>query len=468
VHSASLQIPGLHVQLELHVHLHVGVHLHLQTDLHMHVCNPTCVWYGLQTRSGNKSRPLHREETPVHTDHTTTPSAPAHMAEPPFIHRLLIALTLAVLLVAVVSNGAAYLGGVAFAQNVMQLTPITAYVFGGVIELALAVVAGATFIEAYRLQPTAVFRTATWALSGVSGLFGALFEVMEYLTGDLSLSAAASAAGWRMFAPFLAAGLWELVIHLFCGNRHRAHRAQERRHALLYGFFKAGEAEGLAHGTWRAPVAAARARAAARRIAKHVPRDERDAELGSWLASAQYGEHVRVSVAAIAARTAQKMQGDLVAHEPHLQPAVATPDVQPVAVATPVQIASVQTVAPAPAPAPAPARVQPAVASAPVQPAVAPAVATPVQKDVQNYDARVAAAVQREHRAIVADLPPAQTAPAQPRASVSERRDVVRKFLQEHADATGDAVHKALLAAGHDVKLRTAYNDRDAVKAAMA
>jgi len=87
----------------------------------------------------------------VHTDHTTTPAGPAHLAEPPFIRRLLIALTLAVLLVAVVSNGAAYLGGVAFAQNVMRLEPITAYVFGGVIELALAVVAGATFIEAYCL-----------------------------------------------------------------------------------------------------------------------------------------------------------------------------------------------------------------------------------------------------------------------------------------------------------------------------
>lgn len=394
----------------------------------------------------------------MHTDHTTTHAGPAHLAEPAFIHRLLIALTLAVLLVAVVSNGAAYLGGVAFAQNVMRLEPITAYVFGGVIELALAVVAGATFIEAYRLQPTAVFRTATWALSGVSGLFGALFEVMEYVTGSLSLSAAVSAAGWRLFAPFLAAGLWELVIHLFCGHRHRAHRAQERRHELLYGFFKAGEAEGLAHGTWRAPLAAARARAAARRIAKHVPRTERDTELGAWLSSAQYAEQVRVEVAAIAARTARKMQGDLVAHEMHLQPAVATPEVQPVAqpvaqpeVATPVQIAPVQTVSPAPAPAP-------------VQPEVAPE----VQEDAANYGARVAAAVQREHRAIVADLPPAQTAPAQPRASVSERRQLVRAFLQEHADATGDAVHKALLAAGHDVKLRTAYNDRDAVKAGMA
>lgn len=398
----------------------------------------------------------------MHTDHTTTPAGPAHLAEPAFIHRLLIALTLAVLLVAVVSNGAAYLGGVAFAQNVMRLEPITAYVFGGVIELALAVVAGATFIEAYRLQPTAVFRTATWALSGVSGLFGALFEVMEYVSGSLSLSAAVSAAGWRLFAPFLAAGLWELVIHLFCGHRHRAHRAQERRHELLYGFFKAGEAEGLAHGTWRAPLAAARARAAARRIAKHVPRTERDSELGAWLSSAQYAEQVRVEVAAIAARTARKMQGDLVAHEMHLQPAVATPDVQPVAqpaVATPVQIAPVQTVAPAVA-----TPVAPAPAPAPVQPAVAPE----VHEDVQDYGARVAAAVQREHRAIVADLPPAQTAPAQPRASVSERRQLVRAFLQEHADATGDAVHKALLAAGHDVKLRTAYNDRDAVKAGMA
>lgn len=382
----------------------------------------------------------------MHTDHTTTPTGPAHLAEPAFIHRLLITLTLAVLLVAVVSNGAAYLGGVAFAQNVMQLTPVTAYVFGGVIELALAVVAGATFIEAYRLQPTAVFRTATWALSGVSGLFGALFEVMEYLTGDLSLSAAASAAGWRMFAPFLAAGLWELVIHLFCGNRHRAHRAQERRHALLYGFFKAGEAEGLAHGTWRAPMAAARARAAARRIAKHVPRDERDAELGSWLASAQYGEHVRVSVAAIAARTAHRMQGDLTAHEVQMQdapaPALQTPDVQKV------------QPAPAPVPAPAPAAVQtPATADLQPEPAT----------DVQNYGARVAAAVQREERAILADVQ-AVPAPA-PKASITERRNVVRAFLQEHRDATGDAVHKALVAAGHNTSLRTAYNDRDVVLA---
>jgi hypothetical protein len=389
----------------------------------------------------------------VHNDHTTTPAGPAHLAEPAFIHRLLITLTFAVLLVAVVANGAAYLGGVAFAQNVMQLDPVTSYLFGGVIELALAVVAGATFIEAYRLQPTAVFRTATWVLSGVSGLFGALFEVMEFLAGDLSLSAAASAAGWRMFAPFLAAGLWELVIHLFCGHRHRAHRAQERRHELLYGFFKAGEAEGLAHGTWRAGIAAARARAAARRIAKHVPREERDTELGAWLASAQYGEHVRVSVAAIAARTAQKMQGDLTAHA--LQ------------------------VAPAPAPAPAlqapvvQPELQPAPAVAPAAPALqteaADAVQAPdVQPDVQDYGQRVAAAVQREERAIRADLQPVPRPVVQaPRASITERRDAVRAFLQQNRDATGDAVHEALVAAGHHISLRTAYNDRDVVRAAM-
>ncbi len=396
----------------------------------------------------------------MHTDHTTTPAGPAHLAEPAFIHRLLIALTLAVLLVAVVANGAAYLGGVAFAQNVMQLHPVTSYLFGGVIELALAVVAGATFIEAYRLQPTAVFRTATWVLSGVSGLFGALFEVMEYLAGDLSLSAAASAAGWRMFAPFLAAGLWELVIHLFCGHRHRAHRAQERRHELLYGFFKAGEAEGLAHGTWRASLAAARSRAAARRIAKHVPRGERDAELGAWLASAQYAEQVRVEVATIAARTAEKMQGDLTAHglqvapAPAPAPALQTPDLQPApAVASALQKPVVQTA------------LQVAPAVAPVQPAPADAVQTPdVQTDVQDYGQRVAAAVQREERAIRADLQPVVQAP---RASITERRDAVRAILQKNRDATGDAVHEALVAAGHRISLRTAYNDRDVVKAAM-
>lgn len=385
----------------------------------------------------------------MHTDHTTTPAAPAHLAEPAFIHRLLIALTFAVLLVAVVANGAAYLGGVAFAQNVMQLPEITSYLFGGVIELALAVVAGATFIEAYRLQPTAVFRTATWALSGVSGLFGALFEIMEYLAGNLTLSAAASAAGWRMFAPFLAAGLWELVIHLFCGARHRAHRARESRHTLLYRFFKAGEAEGLAHGTWRAPVAAARARAAARRIAKHVPREERDAELGAWLRSAQYAEQVRVSVAAIAASTAHKMQGDLIA--------VADLQVQP-EVAEDVQTPALQ--------------VAPAVAH-PVAPAVAdlqpaPATAEPATADVQEYDARVAAAVQREASAILADLPTAQRQVATPKgATVTIRREAVREILQNDRRATGEAVHKALLAAGFTASLRTAYSDRDVVLAAM-
>jgi len=372
------------------------------------------------------------------------------MAEPAFIRRLLIALTFAVLLVAVVANGAAYLGGVAFAQNVMQLPEITSYLFGGVIELALAVVAGATFIEAYRLQPTAVFRTATWALSGVSGLFGALFEIMEYLAGNLTLSAAASAAGWRMFAPFLAAGLWELVIHLFCGARHRAHRAQESRHTLLYRFFKAGEAEGLAHGSWRAPLAAARARAAARRIAKHVPREERDAELGAWLRSAQYAEQVRVSVAAIAASTAHKMQGDLIAVADHVQPA-------------PADAAHVQVLQSAPAVA------HPvAVASAPADLQPEPATAGPATADVHEYAARAAAAVQREASAILADLPTARRPVETPKnATVTDRREVVREFLQQHRDATGDMVHKALLAAGFKASLRTAYNDRDVVIAAM-
>jgi hypothetical protein len=388
----------------------------------------------------------------VHTDHTT-PAGPAHTGplhladdpEPAFIRRLLIALTIAVLVVAVVANGAAYLGGVAFTQNVMNLTPITSYVFGGVIELALAVVAAATFIEAYRLQPTALFRTATWALSGISGVFGALFEVMEYLGGHLTLSEGVSAAGWRLFAPFLAAGLWELVIHLFCGGRHRAHRAAEVRHGLLYAFFKAGEAEGLANGTWRASWAAARARAAARKIAKHVPQAERDAQLSAWLESAQYGEEVRVSVATIAARTAQRMRADLVA-----APAADAP-VQPVAPAVQMQELA-QPVAPAP------------VQAEPAHEVHLQDVHTPAA-----YEARVARSVQREAAAMRADIS-ARTAPASPsapRPSITERREVVRAFLQANRSATGDAVHKALLAAGHDVKLRTAYNDRDAVLAGM-
>jgi hypothetical protein len=407
----------------------------------------------------------------VHTDHTT-PAGPAHTGplhladdpEPAFIRRLLIALTIAVLVVAVVANGAAYLGGVAFTQNVMNLTPITSYVFGGVIELALAVVAAATFIEAYRLQPTALFRTATWALSGISGVFGALFEVMEYMGGHLTLSEGVSAAGWRLFAPFLAAGLWELVIHLFCGGRHRAHRAAEVRHGLLYAFFKAGEAEGLANGTWRASWAAARARAAARKIAKHVPQAERDVQLSAWLESARYGEHVRVSVATIAARTAQRMQADLVqaVHAPalHIAAAAASAPVAPAIVAAEMHVQTVHT--------PDVHTAAPATPGATVQ---ADDVHTPdMQARDAQYAARAAQLVQREDDSIRADTT-ALTAPAAPRAprpSVHERRQVVHEFLQGNRGATGEAVHRALVAAGHDVKLRTAYNDRDAVLAGMA
>jgi hypothetical protein len=399
----------------------------------------------------------------VHTDHTPA----QHLAdepEPAFIRRLLIALTTAVVLVAIVANGAAYIGGVAFTQNVMDLEPVTAYVFGGVIELSLAVVAAATFIEAYRLQPTALFRTATWTLSGVSGLFGALFEIMEYVSGDLALAAAVSAAGWRLFAPLLAAGLWELVIHLFCGGRHRAHRAAEYRHGLLYAFFKAGEAEGLANGTWRASLAAARARSAARAIAKHVPQEERDAQLGAWLESARYGEHVRVSVATIAARTAQRMRADLVpaVHAPALHIAAAAPGA-PVAPALVQAEMHVQTVQTPDVHTPAPATHVATVQAGAVQ---------DVQVHGPEYTARAAQLVQREDDSIRADMhTPAQMPPSfppAPRPSISERRQVVREFLQGNRGATGEAVHRALLAAGHDVKLRTAYNDRDAVLAAMA
>lgn len=93
---------------------------------------------------------------------------------------------------------------------------------------------------------------------------------------------------------------------------------------------------------------------------------------------------------------------------------------------------------------------------------------------MQDYEERAADAVQREADAILADVQKMQPRAAQPipapttRTSLTERRDVVRAYLQEHRDATGEAVHKALLAAGHNASLRTAYNDRDIVRAGMA
>lgn len=100
-----------------------------------------------------------------------------------------------------------------------------------------------------------------------------------------------------------------------------------------------------------------------------------------------------------------------------------------------------------------------------VQPVPAPVPAQPVHDEA--YEQRVAAAVQAETDRIRADVP-ATPAPRPSRTSIDERRAVVHKFLQANRDASGRAVHKALLAAGHDVKLRTAYNDRDAVLATMA
>lgn len=87
---------------------------------------------------------------------------------------------------------------------------------------------------------------------------------------------------------------------------------------------------------------------------------------------------------------------------------------------------------------------------------------------MQEYDARVAAAVQREASAILADLPTAQRQVATPKgATVTIRREAVREILQNDRRATGEAVHKALLAAGFTASLRTAYSDRDVVLAAM-
>src|SRR5690606_29210296 len=100
-----------------------------------------------------------------------------------------------------------------------------------------------------------------------------------------------------------------------------------------------------------------------------------------------------------------------------------------------------------------------------VQPVPAPVPAQPVHDEA--YEQRVAAAVQAETDRIRADIP-ATPAPRPARTDIEERRAFVRKFLQANRDASGRAVHNALLAAGHDVKLRTAYNDRDAVLTAMA
>jgi hypothetical protein len=383
-----------------------------------------------------------RKETPMHTPDPRT----AH-PDPAFIRWILAALVISVITVAVVANGAALLGGVAFVRGVMQQPEFVAWTFGGSIELALAVVSGAMFVEAYRLQPTARLRTAVWALSGVSGTFGALFEIMEYLSGHLTFAAALSAAGWRIFAPFLAAGLWELVIHLLCGHRHRAHRAAESRHSMLFKFFRAVEAEGLVNGTWRAPLAAMTARRAGRRIAKHVPPAERDAALATYLASQEYAHGVRVQGAALAAHTNTAMRSDLTTlHSP-------------------------ETIA---APAPAPAQpVHPATAETPqVYTVETPAVQTPATPD-DDYTDRAAVAAQLEAEAITATAPGNVVAIATPRANstsktATARLAFLRELLEQNPNLTGPIALRHLLDAGYDIHERTAYSDLAAAKAVLS
>jgi hypothetical protein len=387
------------------------------------------------------------EGTDMHTPHP-----PTAQSDPAFIRWILAAIILAVIAVAFVANGAALLGGVAFVRSVMQQPEIVAWTFGGSIELALGVVSAAMYVEAYRLQPVGRLRTAVWALSGVSGTFGALFEIMEYLTGHLTLPAALSAAGWRIFAPFLAAGLWELVIYLVCGHRHRAHRAAERRHDIMFKFFKAGERQGLAVGKWHAPIAAMRARAALRTVTRTLHPDEAETLLARYLHGARFGQDVLVQSATLAATTLHRMSNEITPQQ--LQPE----QLQAPALQVQLQSATVQGDEPVQLqPAPTvqgdePVQLQPAPTVQPV-PQAQGNEAEPVQ--AERDDAYTA----RAHAAEAAEV-----------AAIVERRAVVRQLLRDftptsHArKLTGTAVMHALHLRGYQVSERTAYSDLSAVK----
>lgn len=383
--------------------------------------------------------------------HTTTEN-------PKLIRAIVIAIVVIVISVAFVANGAAYMGGVSFVRDVMGFSDRVSYVFGGVLEMALAVFSLATLAYAYMGRPTGKVRIGMMGTAAASAAFGAAHEIHAYATGEMTLASALPGAAWRIGAVVVSVALWELVISLVCGQRARDARATERQHKIMYVYLKRVQLVGLVQGTWFARIARMMERHARMQTAKHVTPEERTAILSKYHESQESSAVISVAMADLARTTNDALSdlGDISA--PQMPAPVAPVARQEIARTTPVarkQDATddvhVQTV-----------HAHDAQDAQPVQPVHVqePRNVSPVQ-EAEGYTRTAAASVASASRAIRADLASASAKPGQGKADPRDRDAciaLIRATWPTREETTGTKTYKMLRDAGYSMGERTAAN----------
>jgi hypothetical protein len=372
-----------------------------------------------------------------------------HTENPRIIKIIVAVIVVAVIAVAIVANGAAYLGGTAFVRDVMGESQTTAYVFGGILEMTLAVLSLTVLARSYMLQPTAGVRAALWAAAVASAAFGAIHEIVAYATGEMTLYQAIPAAAWRVGAVAASVALWELVIKLVCGPRAREARDAENQHKLMYRYLKAVQWVGLTQGTRFASLARMLERRARMQTAKHVTPEQRTAILEKFHESQEASAVISVAMASLAQTTDDALRdlGDVSA--PHLSQPItraalgsmhpASSDAMHVQTVQAVQeVQTVQDVQDVP-------QVQEI---------------SPVQ-EAETYTRTAAATVADRSRAIRADLAAASKPATSTRNNASRRKEaiaLIREHWSSRDEVTIPQAHSMLMAAGFDHHERSTGN----------
>lgn len=358
---------------------------------------------------------------------------------------IIVVIIMVVGLVAIIANGAAYLGGTAFVRDVMGQSETIAYIFGGVLEMILAVLSLTVLAQSRRLAPTAGVRIGLWVAAAASAAFGAAHEIHAWATGVMTLFEAIPSAAWRISAVIASVALWELVVSLVCGPRARQAREAERQHQIMYRYLKRVQWVGLTQGTRFAGLARIMERYARMQTAKHVTPEQRTAILEKFHEAQEAAAVISVAMASLAQTTndALKDLGDI--SSPPLPAPV-----------SPVSRASITTTIPTATPDASSDANSDALHVQTVQPA------SNVVQEAETYTRTAAATVAASSRAIRADL---KAASPTAERKLSERAykaaciELIRETWSNRDDVTQTMAHEALRAAGYnDHKARSTGN----------
>ncbi|MGH3351570.1 MAG: hypothetical protein ACRDPS_12975 [Nocardioides sp.] len=146
--------------------------------------------------------------------------------------------------VAVLATAFAYVAMVGFATDVLEISPVSAYVFAGVYELSLITVALLAREAAQQDRPARTQLLMTWVFSAASGILAGYHE--------LDAGHGAVAAGFRFTIPVVAALMWHFAL---VGDRHLASmrswtdlRQAVQIHSVITASSRWFEAQGRAAG----------------------------------------------------------------------------------------------------------------------------------------------------------------------------------------------------------------------------